>query len=286
MRISSTLAFVISSSVFGFAACSSSSAPLGDDVDAGGTTPDAGSPVDSGSKNDSGSVIVDSGSDTGPVITGDFSCAGATLPTTAPASITVSGTAVDQALSGQTLLEGVAISAYPTQTSTTASSNDTTNAVGAFSLVVGTGELPVDGYLKATLTGEMDTYLYANAPLAKDSAGLDVVMLTPTTYGLLSFGGGVTQDAAKGIVAVAVLDCEAQPVVGATVSSSPAGDIRYGGSAGPSKTATSTDTSGLAYLFNVPTGDVTVSAMAGSTALRTHHIVVRSGAFTTTLITP
>jgi hypothetical protein len=286
MRYLTSLAFVISSSVFGFAACSSSSAPIGNDLDAGSAN-DAAPPIDSGPVSyDSGPSIIDSGSDTGPIVTGDFGCAGSTLPTSAPASITIAGAAIDQSISGQTALDGVALSAYPTQTSTTASSNATSDSSGSFSLIVGTGESPVDGYLKATMSGEMDTYLYPNAPLAADESGLSVVMLTSSTYGLLALGGGVTQDAAKGVVAVLVLDCESQPVMGATISTSPAGTVRYNTAAGPSSTATSTSADGIAYVFNVPTGDTTVSGMAGSVSLRTHHLVVRSGAFTTTLVTP
>jgi hypothetical protein len=284
MRHLRSLSFVLSSSIFGFVACSSSSSPVGFDADAGAAI-DAGVVVDTGAP-DSGNTVVDAGFDSGPIVTGDFSCAGATLPTSAPASITIAGKAFDQSLGGQTALEGAALSAYPTQTSTTASSNAITDATGAFSLVVGTGATPVDGYIKATTVGEMDTYLYANAPLAKDQSGLNVIMLTANTYALLTGGAGVTQDAAKAVVAVLVLDCEAEPVQGAVVSTSPAGTVRYNDGSLPSTKATATAADGIAYVFNVPAGDVTVSVMAGATALRSHHVVSRSGAFTTTLVTP
>lgn len=279
-------ALVISSSIFGIVACSASAAPLGNDfVDAGQTT-DSGSFVDSGTIAQDGGSSFDAGVDSGPVITGDLSCAGRALPTTAPASITIAGTVVDQSVSGQTPLENAALSAFPSQTSTAAISNANSLSGGAFSLVAGTGGTPIDGYLKASMTGEMDSYLYANAPLATSQSGLSVVMLTSDTYQLLQLGGGVTQDAAKGVVAVLVLDCESQPVAGATITTSPAGTIRYDGTTGPSTTATATGDDGIAYVFNVAAGDVTVNATAGSTALRSHHIVVRTGAFTTTLVTP
>jgi hypothetical protein len=289
MLMHKSLVLIVSSSVLGFVACSSASAPLGNDEDAGAssTTTDAGSLVDSGIDTtiDSGTIDTDSGVDSGPVVTGEFSCAGDPLPTTAPASITIAGNVADESISGQTPLDGVAISAYPSQTSTTPLAN-ATSASGAFSIVVGTGGVPLDGYLKASKSGELDTYLYPNAPLAVSSSGLSVVMLTSSTYGFLAIGGGVTQDDTKGDLAVVVLDCNAQPVSGAIVMTSPAGTVRYSGSAGPSASAVATSTDGLAYVFNVAAGDVTVSATAGSVSLRSHHLVSRAGAFTTTLVTP
>lgn len=283
MRHLRSFTFVLSSCVFGFVACSSSSSP-NSFADAGSAI-DAGVVADAGAT-DSGNTVVDAGFDAGPVITGDFSCAGATLPTTAPTSITIAGRAFDQSLGGQTPLDGASLSAFPTQASTTATANAFTDSSGAFSLVVGTGESPLDGYVKATMTGEMDSYLYPNAPLATSQAGLNVIMVTADTFGLLVSGSGVTQDAANGVVAVLVLDCESQPVAGATVSTSPAGTVRYNEGSLPSAKATATAADGIAYVLNVPTGDVTVSAAAGTYVLRSHHIVSRTNVFTTTVVTP
>ena len=73
---------------------------------------------------------------------------------------------------------------------------------------------------------------------------------------------------------------------GATVTSSPAGDVHYNDASGPSAAASSTAADGIAYIFNVPTGDVTLSGAAGGVTLRSHHFVSRTNVFTTTLITP
>lgn len=285
VRMNRRRAFVgVASSIALVAACSSSSAPIGNEAADSGAATDAAQAADTGAR-DSGAIVDAGAKDTGPVVTGNFACAGASLPTTAPASITVGGRVVDQSTGGATALSDVAFSAYPTQTSTTASSNATSGGTGAFSIVIGTGGVPVDGYLKATKSGEMDTYLYPNAPLAADASNLAVVMITPDTLTLLQLGASATQDADKGLVAVVVLDCDGNPVQGATVSIGSA-TIRYDGAAGPSATAAATGADGIAYAFNVPAGDATVSAMAGTVALRTHHLVSRTGVFTTTLVTP
>ncbi|MGH7285630.1 MAG: hypothetical protein ACRELY_29270, partial [Polyangiaceae bacterium] len=122
--------------------------------------------------------------------------------------------------------------------------------------------------------------------LAADVPNLRVLMLTTTVYAFLPSLLGATQDAGKGVVGVLVLDCDGNPVEGATVASSPAGEAHYNDASGPSTTATSTAADGIAYLFNVPAGDVVLSGTAGAITLRSHHFVSRTNAFTTTLITP
>src|SRR5262249_21468741 len=157
---------------------------------------------------------------------------------------------------------------------------------GNFSLVIPTMGAPIDGFIKATKTGYVDTYLYPPAPLIADFNMASVNMLTPSNFGLLS--GTLcraTQDAAKGTIAVLVEDAAAMPVGGATVSSSPAAsNYCYDSGGFPSSTATMTDTDGLAFMFNV-TGPATVSAMKSGATFKSHGVNAHAGALTTTLIT-
>jgi len=285
------IAYAVPSILLALAACSSSSDSGVVGSDAGSAndaaTLDSGSGGDAG---DSGGGSVDSGKSDGGVDaapTGDFSCSGTPLPTTAPTTITLTGVAADLSVSGNTALSGVSITAYPTQTSTSALANTASDGSGNFSLTIGTGGAPVDGYLMATKTGELDTYLYPNAPLAKDSGNLATTMVTPTTFSGLSSLAGVTPNSADGFVAILVIDCGGTPVPGVVVTSVPAGTVRYNGGTGlPSSTATATAADGLAYVFNVTAGAVTLNASAGATALRSHGVQARAGAFTTTIVTP
>ena len=75
---------------------------------------------------------------------------------------------------------------------------------------------------------------------------------------------GVTQTSTDGVVLVAVLDTSGNPVTGAVVTSTPSSTVRYNGSNGlPSSSTTgSTGSDGVAYLLNVPTGCVNVTATA------------------------
>src|SRR5262249_11059715 len=104
-------------------------------------------------------------------------------PASIPAMITISGTASSRDLSGNaTPVQGVAVAAYKKTDPTTAVATATTDASGNYSLTVTTGGAPVDGYLKATKSGNTDTYLYPPAPLIADFTMGSINMLTPTTY--------------------------------------------------------------------------------------------------------
>ncbi|MEO8797309.1 MAG: hypothetical protein ABI551_05435, partial [Polyangiaceae bacterium] len=287
------LAFAVSSSMLASAACSGDSAGVVNSADAGdGTTSDAATAADtgattqdSGTPTDSGTPPKDSGAATDSGLV-SFPCQATPLPTTAPAMLTVTGGVVDQGAGGQTPISGATVEGYATQTSTTAIASTTSDASGDFSLTLSTGGVPLDGYLKLSKAGELDTYLYPNQPLVADQAKLAGIMVTSTTFSGLAFLAGVTQNAAKGFTAVAVLDCSGASVAGAIVTTSAGGTTKYNGTSGPSSTAAATGADGLAYVFNMTPGDATVMVTVGGKAYRTHHVFTRTGAFTTTLATP
>ena len=276
------------------AACSGDSPGVVGDSDAGGGGggTDSGA-IDSGASNkDAGGTPTDSGTtpkDSGPTGdsgTPDYPCQ-FSLPTTAAATLTLAGGVVEQGLGTQSAAAGAAIDAYGTQTSTTSIANTTSDASGDFSLDIPTGGAPVDGYLKITKTGDLDTFLYPNFPLTTDQSKLAGILITQATFNTLAGFVTVTQDSTKGFTAVEVLDCAGNSASGATVTTSAGGTTKYNGAANiPSSTATTTGADGIAYVFNMTAGDATIMVSIGGKPYRTHHVFTRAGTFTITLATP
>ena len=205
----------------------------------------------------------------------------------AASTITVTGTAAARDASGSTPLQGVTVGAYAATDETTPVTTATTDASGNFTLTITTNGVALDGYLKATMSTYMDTYLYPPAPLAADFSGATVVMLTPGTFDLLANTlCSASQVTTNGAIAAEVEDASGAFVAGATVASSPAANkYCYDQNSFPNRGATVTDTDGLGYMFNV-TGTVTVTAMKAGTTFTSHAVKARAGTFTTTLIKP
>jgi hypothetical protein len=205
-------------------------------------------------------------------------------PPVVPAMISISGVAEEQAQSGSTPLTGVAIALFRRGNDTPLASA-TTDAQGKYSVMIATGTQPVDGYVKATKTGYVDSYAYPPAAWIADSTRGDANMITTGTFNLLvQFGGG---SPAKGVVTLAVVDAADQAVTGATVSSTPASGVyKYSDANGFPTSTTGTAADGIAFMLDVPAGDITVKATkAGGAAFKSHVIEARAGKFTTTAIT-
>jgi len=147
------------------------------------------------------------------------------------------------------------------------------------------GGTPINGYLRVTHSGQVDTYAYPSRPLFADLT-TNVLLPTTTELGFLGAAVGVTQAAGNGFIGVIVKDCNGAELAGATVTTSPAGIVHYNSASGPSASATSTASDGVAYVFNVPAGNVTVMATASGHALRQHVVNARAGTVTLTEIQP
>jgi hypothetical protein len=206
--------------------------------------------------------------------------------------LTISGVASEITTGGRTPQAGVAITVYKVSDDSMIGMA-TTDANGAYSITVTTNGSPVDGYLKATKSGLKDTYLYPPGPLSSDFAGVTTLMLKQSTQNLANqVGGAAAPDPTKGWIAMLVLDApqtSAMTVMGATVSASPTGEIRYNGSAGiPAGTgqAMSTAMDGIAYAMNVPAGQVTVGASKSGLTFKSHAVNARADKITLTLVTP
>jgi len=215
-----------------------------------------------------------------------FGCVGDTLPSTALAAITVNGQIRADALTPDPV-SGAAVAAFRVSDTITALATDTSDTPGFYSMNITTGGAPVNGFLKVTHSGQLDTYAYPARPL-RENLTTNVLMPTSAELGFLGGLVGVTQTGTNGFIGVIVKDCLGNTVSGATVTTSPAGTVKYNAGTTPSASATSTADDGVAHVFNVPVGDVTVMANARGYALRSHVVRARasSGAVTLTEIQP
>ncbi len=214
---------------------------------------------------------------------GPFDCLGQPLPTNAPNSVIVTGVVRAGALA-PTARAGAVVKGFKTGTAIALDST-TSDASGNYTLTLATGGVPIDGYVQVRDSGYIDTYGYPPLPLSAN-ASESVLLITTGDLTALSGFTGVTQTAGKGAIAVVVADCNGTPIAGATVSTNPAGTVRYNSGGLPSSSATSTASDGVAYVFNVTAGDVVVSAVSGANALRSHTVNARADVVTLTGVTP
>jgi hypothetical protein len=212
-----------------------------------------------------------------------FECLGQALPTTAPATITVTGQVRKGALA-PTALSGAYVFAFGTGDTTTLAA-DTSNPAGFYSLSIATAGMPVNGYVRVTDSAHITTYAYPPVPLAADAIE-NVLMVTSSEFSFLAGAAGVNPVAGDGFIGLVVANCAGTPIAGATVSSTPAGEVRYNAGGLPSPSATATASDGVAYIANVAAGNVTVQATASGHTLRQHVVDARADVITLTQIQP
>jgi hypothetical protein len=204
-------------------------------------------------------------------------------------SVMVMGIASEVTVSGRVPTAGVMVSAFK-EGETASIVTATTDAAGAYTLIIPTDGMPLDGYLLGKLAGKKDTYLYPPRPISADLPSAPVLILTQATFDAAATIAQTPQVAGMGWVGIQVFDSANMAVAGVTVSSSPAGTVRYNGPTNglPSKTATSTADDGIAYIFSVAPGTVTISASGGTGNLsyHSHTVNARPDTVTTTLIQP
>lgn len=94
---------------------------------------------------------------------------------------------------------------------------------------------------------------------------------------------------AKGtnFVGVAVMDCAGNGLAGATITTTPAVKIRYNGANGlPSSAGTATSADGVAFLFDVPAGDIAITATVNGLAYPARTVKVIANTTAATILTP
>jgi hypothetical protein len=204
-----------------------------------------------------------------------------------PPMITISGNVMARTTVGSTALEGVVVGAYRVGNDAAPEFTGTSDADGNYAIEIVTGGVPLDGYLRASHPGYLDTYVYPPWPVAQDFDHATVFLLTESTFDLVANTlCGANQQATNGTVVVLVLDADRNQIGGATVASSPAASrVCYNDGGIPNRNATTTADDGIGYMFNL-TGQVTVTAMKPGMTFPSHRVTARAGAFTTTLVVP
>jgi len=163
----------------------------------------------------------------------------------------------------------------------------TTDGQGEFSQRQGTGGAPLDAFLRATLNGYVTTEFYPAVRFSHSSA-TQLQQLMPSEITTLAGVAGLTVDLqTKALFLVTVTDCAGLPLGGATVSTTPPGDVRYFVNRLPSGTAVATDSdTGTALVANVPLSNTTINATVSGMTLRSHTIDSTAGIVIQTEIQP
>jgi len=209
-------------------------------------------------------------------------------PPIVPQMITISGKTTERGLSGETNVAGVMLAVYASSNESTPLAMATSDAQGMFTLTVTTMGMPIDGYVLAKKGGYVDLYMYDTGPFIDSFADANLNMITPGNKDFLSSLAGGNQMAGKGLIGLQVRDASGNPVAGATVSSTPAsGSYHYTGSNGlPDSAATMTSADGVAFMFNVPSGAITVTASKSGLTFHPHAVKAPADKMTTTSVTP
>ena len=222
----------------------------------------------------------------------DFSCYQNAAPTTATATVTISGTAqeVSTSLAVQPS-SGVSIQACKGSPCTGQNDIGTTGPTttnGTYtSAVATTGGLPLNGFLVATKTAYRTNRIYPASPLTKNEAGVPVLMLSEAQIPFLGMlPGATTQMDNKSMFAVLLTDCATPPtaIPGATLvvqqNGATVGDTPY------DLGTLSAMAEGLFLVTNVPPGDTTVSATYNGMTFRAHVVGAIADQITTTQVKP
>ncbi len=216
-------------------------------------------------------------------------CVGAALPTVvANPPITVAGDVQEVTLSGAgALTDETHIGLHNIVDDTVIVEGDFT---GTFSLVDPTNSAtPLDAYIKATVSGHVDTYIFPGTALSENIDNAPLLMLSNSVFGFLPTFSGVPAIAGTGTFTTAVVDCNNDPIAGAVLTISPdMGTVQYGDASGLPNTAGGTETlaAGVVYIFNVPPGEYTISVDVGGTAMRSNTVKSFANGVSTIQIVP
>jgi hypothetical protein len=208
--------------------------------------------------------------------TGPLRCLGQPLPTTAPPQITLTVQTID-ATDGDPLA-GMTVTGLML-------APQTTDAEGKTSLTAMTGSVPVDSYITATIATRMTSHAYPSRPYDQDQQ-LTVPTLSFNDMASLTSAAGTVFETTDAQLTITVVDCDGAPLSGAKVVAA-TGEIFYEVSGVPTSSATATDSTGIAYVFNAASGAFTVAATASNgAALRTHVVDAPGGDWTQAAIQP
>lgn len=192
-----------------------------------------------------------------------FGCLGAPPPTTAEPVVTIAGHTFDPFAAGPDMqplvLSGVAVE-LQSQDMLRLDGPETSAADGAFSFSFTTGGAVFDDlYLNATAAGRVNTFLRPPRPIAGD---IDLRFTVPSLeqrsiLATMAFGMP-TFPADTGAILGRILNCNGEPLLGATLSAT-RGRVYYFDQVFPDPMAQATDTLGVVMLAELPAGEVTLT---------------------------
>jgi hypothetical protein len=214
-----------------------------------------------------------------------FRCLGEPLPTTAADPIRVGGTISRAGLQTRPL-SGATVEVFR-RSGGSAMASATSGGDGSYSVSIVSDGDPLDTYMRMSSGTLLKTELYAGSPVVADVSGSDSVLTDANTFRVVTNLVGVTQAANLGAVTVRVGDCDNNPVSGATLTGFGNARVFYAGDDGrPSSDPTATGALGLAFVFNVPTGDLTINAEIDGETLRPNRIASRAGTLSLAQVSP
>ncbi len=167
----------------------------------------------------------------------------------------------------------------------------TTDDAGNYRLTFDAGCEPLNGEVRATHpsadAGFYVSYAIPAAPWNRDRSSLEIFMFDTQTAGLVAALSNVTVTDG-GVLALHVADCDGIAIAGAVVSTAgDAGVVRYiGASSLPSGTATATNSSGDALIFNLPGTSVEVTARLDGGVIASRVIAVHPNAVSGSTLFP
>jgi hypothetical protein len=215
-----------------------------------------------------------------PTVEADLSCVGRPGPTTAPAVIAIGGTVTEQSLSGTAQLSGVSLSLYRLG-DTVAVGQAMSGANGDFLLApVATGGQPFAPELVASKSGYVTTRHYWQRPLSDDATLVPMPMFSPATFSFIRTLYSAPQAPSNGTLLLVVADCASRPLKGATISAT-TNNVATGTVVDASATQP-----GLTWVFDVPTGTVTVGGSYQGIGLTPMQMRVLAGQISIGVLTP
>jgi hypothetical protein len=216
--------------------------------------------------------------------TGGLQCSGKPNPTTAPPMVTITGTTIDEVVLsavGSAMVEGffdgVSASVFEA----------ISDANGNFTGSLPTGGVARNGYLVASAPGYLATNLTFGVPISAGLSGLQVPMFTQSDLAMLGSAAMQSFDGSNVQGVIAVSDCLGSGIVGATVTTDPpASAIVYANQNLPDLSLSTTDATGIAFVFNLPPGTISIGGLLEGTPLRTHTATVMPGQVMVSLLQP
>lgn len=233
------------------------------------------------------SKTIDAAVDAPPITIDSPPAVACPVPPTVPPMITISGTGRQVVNFSIGTSAGVLVEAFR-GTSTTPEATTTTAADGKYSITFTTNGVGVNGTIRGKKATFLDSYLYPGNLIYADVASAPVLMLKQSDIDLIASLAGASP-LAKGtnFVGVAVTDCAGDSLAGATITTTPSVKIRYNGSNSlPSSSATATAADGVAFLFEVPTGNIAITATVNGLAYPARTVKVIANTTAATILAP